>query len=521
MASIPTRSNLETSLVDIADQVKLNIAHGVALAAKADAVGAASNWPGGGALSDAARAERFDFARFMRTPMAEQYARIMGGYLSLAESPETNLQRGWEDIWDDFIDNYRTVESRAITFDTGFTTAGTGNPTWRRLTVDESGYDIESVWADDINIECTASRTLGVELGQEAFRISMPRALDIFSLDISGENKATIEPSTFNLINDDVENLQDLSFENDTGAADSDPDDCGAWIDAAGTYGTAKYAYIEDGYRLSVRESALNSGAGTKLCLQIKGDSELYQIISNIDENNPYDWGVWAKKTASQTGTLTMSVGSNSTATVDVSTLSTSSWTFVVPTLDKNLWPRNFDDSARKIKIVTTSSGGGTGIYVDNVKFEKFKQFNGTWWIGTPGSTAVQRDYTATVTDSISSDSVIQRHVFLAFGQRNTTRGVGYYLPARAPATQVTASGGRTLTFANSGSTITASSGDFTSDGYYAGMKLTVAGTSSNNGDFTIISVSATVLTVSESITNEGPLSSTATLDAQGYIADP
>lgn len=83
-------------------------------------------------------------------------------------------------------------------------------------------------------------------------------------------------------------------------------------------------------------------------------------------------------------------------------------------------------------------------------------------------------------------------------------------------ATQVTASGGRTLTFAATGGTITASSGDFTGESFHPGMTLTVAGTTSNNGDYTIDSVTATVITVSSSDTlvDEGPLSATATLDA-------
>lgn len=89
------------------------------------------------------------------------------------------------------------------------------------------------------------------------------------------------------------------------------------------------------------------------------------------------------------------------------------------------------------------------------------------------------------------------------------------------PATQVTASGGRTLTYAAAGRTITASSGDFTADGFVAGMQLTSAGTSSNNGtEFTIESVTALVITItatsSDSVADEGPLSATATLDAQG-----
>jgi hypothetical protein len=76
----------------------------------------------------------------------------------------------------------------------------------------------------------------------------------------------------------------------------------------------------------------------------------------------------------------------------------------------------------------------------------------------------------------------------------------------------LTAAGGRTLTWATAGDTITASTGSFHTDGYAVGDKLIVTGTSSNNGTFTITSVTATVITVSENLVDEGPLSATATI---------
>ena len=76
----------------------------------------------------------------------------------------------------------------------------------------------------------------------------------------------------------------------------------------------------------------------------------------------------------------------------------------------------------------------------------------------------------------------------------------------------VTASAPRTLTFATAGDTITASSGSFIDDGFRVGGTVTVAGTTSNNGAKTITAVTATVITVSDNLTDEGPLNATATL---------
>jgi len=90
------------------------------------------------------------------------------------------------------------------------------------------------------------------------------------------------------------------------------------------------------------------------------------------------------------------------------------------------------------------------------------------------------------------------------------------------PATQITASAGRTITYADNGGsadTITLSSGDLVADGWVSGMKLTVANSTSNDSDkYTVDTVTATVLTLiaSDALTNEGPISSTDTLDGAG-----
>lgn len=78
----------------------------------------------------------------------------------------------------------------------------------------------------------------------------------------------------------------------------------------------------------------------------------------------------------------------------------------------------------------------------------------------------------------------------------------------------VTASGGRTLTFAAGANTITASSGSFVSDGFVVGGIVYPDGTASNStgGGFIISGVTATVITVTGGVVNEGPLSGGQTL---------
>lgn len=80
-----------------------------------------------------------------------------------------------------------------------------------------------------------------------------------------------------------------------------------------------------------------------------------------------------------------------------------------------------------------------------------------------------------------------------------------------------TAAGGRTITFNQAGRTITASSGSFITDGFVIGMNVVAAGFSSNNGTYMILTVTATVLTLTTNHTNlttSGALTA-GTLDGQ------
>lgn len=86
------------------------------------------------------------------------------------------------------------------------------------------------------------------------------------------------------------------------------------------------------------------------------------------------------------------------------------------------------------------------------------------------------------------------------------------------------ASAGRTFTFNDNSpaaDTITASSGDFTVDGFAPGMYVTVSGTTSNDGTYLIGSVVALTITLDAAVTltNEGPLAA-GTLQG-GYNPSP
>lgn len=84
----------------------------------------------------------------------------------------------------------------------------------------------------------------------------------------------------------------------------------------------------------------------------------------------------------------------------------------------------------------------------------------------------------------------------------------------------ITASAGRTLQWTTADKKITqAGAGviNFDTEGYIAGDKILVAGTTNNNGLFTISVVGTTTITVLEALVNEGPLNVTANMSGS-YI---
>jgi hypothetical protein len=87
-----------------------------------------------------------------------------------------------------------------------------------------------------------------------------------------------------------------------------------------------------------------------------------------------------------------------------------------------------------------------------------------------------------------------------------------------------TNSGAQTLTFAESTKTITRAAGSFITDGFVVGNLITTD-SATNPGPFTVTVVAELVLTVTEAVVDEGPISKTVTSNdelatANGYTQD-
>jgi hypothetical protein len=142
----------------------------------------------------------------------------------------------------------------------------------------------------------------------------------------------------------------------------------------------------------------------------------------------------------------------------------------------------------------------------------------------TAGAAAVIGVYKVLSVDSATQLTLDTSDQVFA-GQTNQTFRVlrpGMHLQFKSVlATPVTASGGRTLTFAAvNPDTITASSGNFVSDGFVHGMAITVV-SPLNSGTYIVDTVAATVLTLipGNFLVAEGPLSANASISGEvGFV---
>jgi hypothetical protein len=492
-----------------------------------------------GLTGDRAQGSRSGAALFRRACAGAVVPEIVGGLLEpifrqmgeTIESPEPDgdIDRVWEDIYDYCADTSPPyhVKSRGFTFGTPSAGASNvGNGEVVRLTTDENGWPLEGHFADNYTLECLEDgRQLG-ETGQEVFEIRGEAATQdgleltgtglletLVSLDSRGSTGLVSNPS-----------FDEMTVTGLAAGTPATPTAVSGWTDETdGDFSNTQADIDAADYYIASPNAPRNTG------LRLQANKTISQDLVSVagarfDPGAPYVFGFAMKRESSATGTMTFTVGSVSRAiTIGSQTDDDWTWFWLVATPAANNWFDSFNQNTLKMSFALTSLATGT-VIIDHVVASRMTRVGsfsdprvgrgamGTWIAIRSGTTPWVRGDSFTWTDSATGREKIP--FWLAWMGRG-------YLPAVDDATQVTAAGGRTLTFADDNpDTITASSGDFTSDGFQAGMTLTVAGTSNNNGTFTISGVTATVITLisTDTLTAEGPLSATATLDATARI---
>lgn len=416
---------------------------------------------------------------------------------------------------------YATLPGSATTSGKGSSDAMVGDSTLVQLTVDRYGNSLDlGRGAVNWTAEVKGQVNKGAQKFSEVIEVRSNDSESIFD-----EGAPARRPVQFNVtIPNSPVIVPDGDFKigNAAVAAGSmTATGLGGWRDDSGIAGN--YALLTSPvYRASSREIAQGGSTVNPLSLQFEGNTTLYRKLTySFERGRPYLPVAAINTKDSCDRTATISLGRQTMITFNMNGESGDTWFLKYGTLDERLYFDNFlpiDGSDLKISIaVTQGAGSNTGKPVfDCVDALPGIALNGRWVWWIPGQTAHTLEDKWTWTDGAPATNGKYATILAEWAQ--------VYVPTRANATEITASGGRTFTFANSSPpTITLSSGDLTSDGYQGKMNVTVAGSSSNDGTYLAASVSATVITLdaSESLSAEGPVSSTTTLNAAPTQADP
>lgn len=427
-------------------------------------------------------------------------------------------------VWEYLADNNLMVTSREITRGTwSWTTSANTVPAnlIQTISVDARGYPIEDAPRRDATasdfiyaLRCTGDVSTGEVVGRFLLYLEGTPPWD--ELDDVEATETGVEI----IVSDgrQGELLQNGLFSQAIqGAATNQSKVPGWWIDNNPDKVTADTASA-NGYRPKPNTITPENTNGLYQQLLVDFHASvqpklIQRVRGRLDPTRPYIVGAWVKGINSADGNVTVTFGASSKEVA-----LTSSWQFVRID-DQDSWLRNAAADPMYVTVQRTGSVTQGEMVLARVVCRPAGAYLwGRWTEILPGEAGkdFRRGDKANVTDSVGNTAPVGTNQ--VYWNKVTSRlganVIQRYLPSTADATQITASGGRTLTFAVTVNTITASSGDFTADGYKVGQELTVAGTSSNNGTYTITAVTATVITVSSGIANEGPLSSTATLDA-------
>lgn len=463
-------------------------------------------------------------AGLLGAPAANLFAWTFFDYaLTGANLPAANLADAIRITIDYFVDNNLTVKSRGINFGTasaGAGNAGDGIP--RRQLVDENGQEIEACSLETKTLTCVADARIGragttPAVNREFFEIKgQPR--DRYGLTLGGSGITTLV-RVLDILSDDF--LSDPLFTGGTFATAPSTGSPQAPT-ALGDWTAADISKITADVDALPRTLPVSGVTAHKIVFGNDGtdaDNTITQLaekwVGTFANGVPVHAEVWLRRRSSVAGTAKIVLGSQET-TVDVTTLTNDVWYRLELSdgTDAKNWPKVWNQGSTTFAVDLSGSSTTGTLEVAFPLLAAMEPVDGTGIVMLPGLTPFAFDDSFTIADALDgTDSKIQQLL---------VRALGVYLPHTADATQVAASGGRTLTFAAAGKTITASTGSFITDGYALGMRVTGAGTSSNNGDLGLITnITATVLTVDGTLVNEGPLSSTATVDAAATITEP
>ena len=315
------------------------------------------------------------------SPLLFEYGGILAAHATLGfGSGYRNVGELFSAIYEWFVANSLTVQSRAITYDTTATAGGSnvGNGAVSRLTVDENAFNLEACTVEKKVLRCRQDQNTGTKEEAEEFECfgsqesqdSLLRAA--FG---SGEAARTFMTSHHAGSGRGGSLLTNSSFSTFDSTATPK---FSAWTETAGG---AQLAQDTTNFYRS------NPGGGTDASLRINGGGGTVTItqpltamrVRRLDPNTPYFLRVMVNPTVGTAsgGTFTIRMGSQE---VDLTVASMSAgWQELLIPIGVANWPRVFNADPLTVEIEWTSSTSGF-LLVDDVLFAPFDLWDGTWW---------------------------------------------------------------------------------------------------------------------------------------------
>lgn len=325
------------------------------------------------------------------------------------------------------VDNSLSIEESGQTVDTSFTTAGTGNGDWVRMKHSRHGQPFV-VGADTITFECVRDQLSGAREHSEVWEArgtDQGDALNLGGLGYLGE-LTTLHARSSNL-------LQNGSFDQGTltdAAALAATTSCTGWTATTAANWTARSSTAAAIYRDY-------PGAPTSFGLENTASDAITQTIATTRPGAKFEpeaphvcWVRW-KRLSSATGTLTLTLGSQ-TVTATIGSASNDAWnTLLIPatTTDVKAYYDTWVQQDATIAISTTTLATGT-IYIDDAGMAPMELFGDTYVSYIGGSTAALRGATSILADTDGTRGINGYWLRQAYGP------IDGHLPQNATPTQ-------------------------------------------------------------------------------------
>lgn len=364
-------------------------------------------------LIDPARIQEF------LTPVLYEYARLING------GGTSDLRTIMRALYEHFVANSLTVESRAITYDTSATAGAgnVGNGAVSRLTVDENGFNLEACHVEAKRFKVVQDQNSGVREGAEVFEVlGAPSGQDALLRASFGSGVAARAYIRNKHAGSEAGGslLRNSSFS--TYSASATPKFSG-WTESAGgsllAQDTTNYYRSYPGATV---DAALKISASASTTVTIKQPLEDMRV-TQLNPDVPYFLRVMVNKSIGSGvgGNFVVRLGAI-TVTTAVASLS-SGWNEIIVPLTSSCWFRNFNASPLDVEIEWAQSTSTGYLLVDDVIFVPFDFVDGTWWVvrhnaGTPASWALDDTLDFTDTGGAPATAKIQWWLW--------TAGLGY-----------------------------------------------------------------------------------------------